>query len=114
MSDETAGRSEAAERLIEALQQAAAKVALNPINIFLPAHQVRFAIHLDATHQLGEHAGLTSEEVRQVVFAWNDWYSQTPWELSWDRVREAVAARAAGKEWLPPDYQPLPGWLVDR
>ena len=73
----------------------------HPLLPILSRQAVYHAIRGEQTKAHGKALGLTEDEIREVVDAWVDWYRQTPWPFSWDRVSQMLDARAAGKKWTP-------------
>lgn len=51
----------------------------------------------------GRALGLTENETREVFRAWQAAYAATPYPLDWGKARRALALRACGEHWQPPN-----------
>ena len=49
----------------------------------------------------GATIGLTEDETREVLRAWQSAYQATMDPLDWNKVRSAIVLRACGEEWRP-------------
>lgn len=68
-----------------------------PVLAALPFGRAALAAAIQAERLLlyGRALGLTDDQTREVVAAWN----QTRVPLDWDRIRDCITLRAMGEEW---------------
>ncbi len=64
---------------------------------------------LNAAYKAGETVGLTRAETYETIHAWLDWYRPdsngskgTNENVSWERIEQALIARASSQPWQPP------------
>lgn len=62
---------------------------------------IAYEIEWNHTMILAKEFHVTEEEAREVLEAWDQWYSRTPWPLSWAKVREAIIRRSENEKWQP-------------
>jgi hypothetical protein len=78
----------------------AAVAAAQPIRL-VPESVRRATQEYERAVGAGVHAGLTDEQVREVIRVWSEFYRTTTAGFSWDVVRRAILSRACGDPWTP-------------